>query len=134
MGKEFELFKGKNLSELFKDIYNNSVRNKKQLQGLLKEVSTFIKNTDSAERLVPVIKEYLDINVKNDEQLIKLAQIVQRLITAEDRAMASPGQGGFLPEEEKQQILQNLNDAAQGLQVQNDKIIKTIEQATPDLD
>ena len=71
MTAEYELFKGKTLSGLFEDIYNNSSRNKKQLEVLVKEVVGFIKDGDTAVELIPMIKEYLEINVKNDDQLVK---------------------------------------------------------------
>ena len=82
MSQDYELFEGKSLSSLFKDIYDNSVHNKKQLEVLVGEVAGFIKDGDMAIQLIPMIKEYLDINVKNDEQLVKLATVVQRLIAA----------------------------------------------------
>ena len=79
MSTEYELFKGKSLSSLFEDIYNNSKHNKHQLEVLVKEVTSFIKDGDMAVQLIPMIKEYLEINVKNDEQLVKPG-IVQRII------------------------------------------------------
>ena len=79
MAIDFEIFEGKTLSDVFKDIYDNSKNNKKQLEVLMKEVVGFIKDGDTAVQIVPMLKEYLEINVKNDEQLVKLATIVQRL-------------------------------------------------------
>jgi hypothetical protein len=80
MSQDYELFEGKSLSSLFKDIYDNSKHNKTQLEMLVKEVAGFIKDGDMAIQLIPMIKEYLEINVKNDEQLVKLATVVQRLL------------------------------------------------------
>ena len=82
MSTEFEIFEGKSLSSLFEDIYENSKTNKEQLTVLVAEVASFIKDGDMAVQLIPMIKEYLEINVKNDEQLVKLATIVQRMATA----------------------------------------------------
>ena len=65
MSNDYEIFEGKSLSSLFKDIYSNSKRNKTQLEILVKEVSGFIKDGDMAVQLIPMIKEYLDINVMN---------------------------------------------------------------------
>ena len=79
MAIDFEVFEGKTLSDVFKDIYDNSNRNKEQLEVLMKEVVGFIKDGDTAVQIIPMLKEYLEINVKNDEQLVKLATIVQRL-------------------------------------------------------
>ena len=106
MSIEFEIFEGKSLSSLFEDIYDNSKTNKEQLTVLVKEVAGFIKDGDMAVQLIPMIKEYLEINVKNDEQLVKLAQVVQRLIAAESRSGA---EGEFLlTDREKEQLVKDL--------------------------
>ena len=68
MAIDFEVFEGKSLSDIFKDIYDNSNKNKKQLEVLMKEVVGFIKDGDTAVQIIPMLKEYLEINVKNDEQ------------------------------------------------------------------
>ena len=78
MSADYEIFEGKTLSNLFQDIYKNSETNKKQLEVLIKEVVGFIKDGDTAVQIIPMIKEYLEINVKNDEQLVKLATLVQK--------------------------------------------------------
>ena len=84
MSNEYEIFKGKNLSSLFKDIYDNSQENRRQLEVLTKEIVQFIKDGDTAVQIIPMVKEYLEINVKNDEQLVKLAAIVQKIVAAEN--------------------------------------------------
>ena len=71
MSTDYELFKGKSLSSLFEDIYNNSKHNKTQLEVLVKEVTSFIKDGDMAVQLIPMIKEYLEINVT--KELLKLS-------------------------------------------------------------
>ena len=85
MAIDFEVFEGKTLSDVFKDIYDNSKTNKKQLEVLMKEVVGFIKDGDTAVQIIPMLKEYLEINVKNDEQLVKLATVVQRIATANSK-------------------------------------------------
>ena len=85
MAIDFEVFEGKTLSDVFKDIYDNSNKNKIQLEVLMKEVVGFIKDGDTAVQIIPMLKEYLEINVKNDEQLVKLATIVQRMATANSK-------------------------------------------------
>lgn len=77
--KSVELFEGKTLSDLFKEIYDNSAAKKQQIKELVAQLAPLIEGLGDATLLVPLIKDYLDIGVKNDEQLIKLAQIVQRL-------------------------------------------------------
>ena len=77
--KSVELFEGKTLSDLFKEIYDNSANKRNQIKELVASLSPLIQGIGDATILVPLIKEYLEIGVKNDEQLVKLAQIVQRL-------------------------------------------------------
>ena len=125
MANEYEIFEGKTLSSLFKDIYKNSEYNRKQLDVLTKEIVGFIKDGDTAIQIVPMIKEYLEINVKNDDQLIKMAGIVQRLISAENRGGAEDEFG--LSEEEKSQLLSGIEDTIKDIQVESDKIHSKIE-------
>ena len=125
MSTEFEIFEGKSLSSLFEDIYKNSKTNKTQLELLVKEVASFIKDGDMAVQLIPMIKEYLEINVKNDEQLVKLAQVVQRLIAAESRSGA---EGEFLlSDREKEQLVKDLDSVVGDLQKRTDDITQEIE-------
>ena len=74
MASDYEIFEGKSLSGLFKDIYENTKTNKTQLEVLMKEVVGFIKDGDTAVQIIPMLKEYLEINVKNDDQLVKVVQ------------------------------------------------------------
>jgi len=79
MDSDKEIFKGKKLSDLFEEIYNNSRETKSQVKGLIGELKPLIENIGDATLLVPMIKEYMEIGVKNDEHLIKLATVIQRI-------------------------------------------------------
>ena len=125
MAIDYEIFDGKSLSSLFKDIYDNTEYNRKQLDVLTKELVQFIKDGDTAVQIVPMIKEYLEINVKNDDQLVKMAGIVQRLISAEGKAGAENEYG--LSEKEKEQLLSGMEDTIIDIQKESDKIQSKIE-------
>ena len=125
MSIDYEIFEGKSLSSLFKDIYDNTEYNRKQLDVLTRELVQFIKDGDTAVQIVPMIKEYLEINVKNDDQLVKMAGIVQRLISSENRGGAEDEYG--LSEEEKQQLLSGIETTIKDIQIESDKIHKKIE-------
>ena len=120
MASNYEIFEGKSLSDLFKDIYDNSTRNKEQLEVLMKEVVGFIKDGDTAVQIIPMLKEYLEINVKNDDQLVKVAAIVQRIIAAESKGGLEDEFG--LSDAEKAQLLDAIEDAATDLQSHSDDI------------
>ena len=124
MAIEFEIFEGKTLSDVFKDIYDNSKRNKEQLEVLMKEVVGFIKDGDTAVQIIPMLKEYLEINVKNDEQLVKLATIVQRLANASKQG-DSEGEFG-LTDAEKEQLMSSIEETVNELQDHNDNILSKI--------
>jgi hypothetical protein len=125
MSHDYEIFEGKTLSDVFKDIYDNSKTNKKQLEVLMKEVVGFIKDGDTAVQIIPMLKEYLEINVKNDEQLVKLATVVQRIMAAEKRVSDSGDEFG-LSESEKQQLMDAIEHDVQELQIKKDEIDNSI--------
>ncbi|MBC8422011.1 MAG: hypothetical protein H8E03_01170 [Pelagibacteraceae bacterium] len=116
---EFKVFEGKSLSNLFEDIYVNSTDNKKQLDILIKEIVGFIKDGDTAVQLIPAIKEYLEIKVKNDDQLVKMAAIVQRLVSSETKN--SEDEFG-LSDSEKEQLMGSIEQIAQDAQGFTDEI------------
>tara|TARA_R100001082_G_C4318514_1_gene140026 strand:- start:196 stop:573 length:378 start_codon:yes stop_codon:yes gene_type:complete len=120
MSADYEIFEGKTLSDVFKDIYDNSKKNKEQLEVLMKEVVGFIKDGDTAVQIIPMLKEYLEINVKNDEQLVKLATIVQRL--AQGAAKGDSENEFGLSEKEKQQLMDNIHSTVEELQDESDNI------------
>ena len=125
MAKDYEIFEGKTLSDVFKDIYDNSKTNKTQLEVLMKEVVGFIKDGDTAVQIIPMLKEYLEINVKNDEQLVKLATIVQRITAAEKRISDSGDEFG-LSESQKEQLMNAIESDVQELQIKKDEIESSI--------
>jgi len=125
MSHDYEIFEGKTLSDVFKDIYDNSKTNKKQLEVLMKEVVGFIKDGDTAVQIIPMLKEYLEINVKNDEQLVKLATVVQRIMASEKRVTDSGDEFG-LTEAEKEQLMNAIESDVQELQIKKDEIENSI--------
>jgi|TARA_R100000315_G_C5133154_1_gene76124 hypothetical protein len=120
MANDYEIFDGKSLSDLFKDIYDNTARNKEQLEVLMKEVVGFIKDGDTAVQIIPMLKEYLEINVKNDDQLVKVASIVQRLISTENKGGAEEEFG--LSDAEKEQLMSAVEEVAADAQKHSDDI------------
>ena len=125
MANNYEIFEGKSLSDLFKDIYENTKTNKEQLEVLMKEVVGFIKDGDTAVQIIPMLKEYLEINVKNDDQLVKVAAIVQRIIAAESKGGSEDEFG--LSDKEKEQLMGAIEDAATDLQSHSDEITEDMK-------
>jgi len=107
------LFDDKSFSDLLKEIHGNQKKKAKQLAQLISELKPLVQSLGDATVVVPLIKEYMEISVKNDDQLIKMAAIVQRLSTG----TTNSGDGGLLTEEEMAQ-----------LQELTEEIAKTVEE------
>ena len=89
MSLDKEIFNGKTLSDLFSEIHDNSTSTRSQVKALIGELKPLIENIGDATLIVPMIKEYMEIGVKNDEALIKLATIIQRIETAQSKGDGS---------------------------------------------
>ena len=107
------LFDDKSFSDLLKEIHGNQRKKAKQLAQLISELRPLVQSLGDATVVVPLIKEYMEISVKNDDALLKMAAIVQRLSTG----TVNSGDGGLLTEEEMAQ-LQDLTE----------EIAKTVEE------
>lgn len=85
MSLDKEIFNGKTLSDLFGEIHQNSTNTRNQVKELIRELKPLIENIGDATLIVPMIKEYMEIGVKNDDALIKMATIIQRIVSAESK-------------------------------------------------
>ena len=104
MSLDSVIFGKKKFSDILSEIYDNQKKKEKQISGLISELKPLIADIGDATLIVPLIKDYMEIGVKNDEQLIKMATIIQRALnnsTSED----SMG----ITEEEKQQLMEELD-------------------------
>ena len=107
--QNIEIYKGKSFSALCKEIVVNQNEKKDQLDILVSELRTLIKTVNDAMIIVPLIKDYMDVGVKNDEQLVKLAAVIQRILT-KNTVSADGEMTGFLTEDEKRQIMKEIDD------------------------
>jgi len=101
MDFEAKIFGSKSFSDILKNIYDNSKEKERQIKDLITGLKPLITDTQTALMVVPLIKEYLDVSVKNDDSLIKMAGIVQR-------AMANSNGGNddnMLSEAEREQLM-----------------------------
>jgi hypothetical protein len=114
------IFEGKTFEDLSKDIYDNSSKKRKQIEILIKEMNKMITTIDDVILLAPIIKEYLEVGVKNDEQLVKLASIVQRILT---KSTGKDDDSLVLSDSEKQELIDTLQETANDIQSFNDKQI-----------
>jgi len=99
-----EIFEGKTLSNLFSEIYQNSKKKDEQINTLIGQLKGLIKNMTDATVIVPLIKDYIDASLKNDDHLIKMAGIIQR---ATNRSTETGGDFS-LSEDEKKQLMDSI--------------------------
>ena len=101
------IFDGKTSSDVFKEIYSNSKKKDKQINSLIAELKPLIQNIGDAPVVVPLIKEYLEVSVKNDEHLIKMMAVIQRL----NNSSTTSGDA-LLTDEELKQLQQIAEEVA----------------------
>lgn len=89
MDFEFELYKGKKYSDLLEDIVKNHKAKQTQIKALVGQLVDMVSEPGDAVIVVPLIKGYLDSDIKNDEALVKVAQIASKA------AMPTSGEGGL---------------------------------------
>jgi hypothetical protein len=99
------LFGKKTFADLLKEIHTNSSNKEREIRALIDNLKPFINSAGDAVIIVPLIKDYLDVSVKNDDLLIKMAGIVQRAINS--------NQGSddlLLSDSDKEMLFQSMNE------------------------
>ena len=129
MEKDFNIFGDKKFSDLSQEIYENSKLKKTQIDLLIQEVHSYIQGIEDIAIVGPILKELFDVGVKNDDNLLKLATVIQRIM---NKQLDLTEDTSLLSDEEKQELMDSLEEAAASLQdksdeMQVDKIRKRIE-------
>ena len=106
------LFDKKTISDVVKEIYGNSKKKEKQIGTLIAELKPLMQNLGDATVVVPLIKEYLEVGVKNDEHLIKMVAVVQRLLNSGGGGSDS----GALTDKEFEQLQQAAEEIQNSLE------------------
>lgn len=111
------LFGKKTFADLLKEIHTNSSNKEKEIRNLIDNLKPFINSAGDAVIIVPLIKDYLDVSVKNDDLLIKMAGIVQRAMNS--------NQGSdelLLSDLDKEMLFQSMNELDAQIKVELPKI------------
>jgi len=103
---EQPVFDNKTLSDVFKDIYKNTESKREQINTFILKLTQLIRTPEDAAVIAPVIKDFMEVNVKNDEHIVRVAQIAQRAMSIGAKASSSTD---LLTEEEKNQLLSNIS-------------------------
>ena len=84
------IFGNTSLSDLFKQIHKNNKDTDKQISEFIETLKPMAtSNAGSAVMLMPTVKDLIDVNVKNNEQLIKMAAIAQRAVSSNNSSADS---------------------------------------------
>jgi hypothetical protein len=105
MNEDDIIFDNVSFSDLMKDIYVTTKEKEKKINRLIDQLEPMINNISDATIAVPLIKDYLDISVKNDDHLLKMASVLQRLISNKSKG-SSGGDMLLLSEDEKMQLME----------------------------
>tara|TARA_R110002126_G_scaffold97983_6_gene227830 strand:- start:923 stop:1294 length:372 start_codon:yes stop_codon:yes gene_type:complete len=108
MDKDTVLFGDKSFADLMKNIYDNTKKKETQITALIDQLKPMIRNMTDASMMVPLIKEYLEVSVKNDDNLVKLTAIIQRLLIANTKTTSGDELG--LSEMERAQLMEAAQD------------------------
>lgn len=131
MNNEFELFKGTTFSDLMRDVYHNSKKKSRQIDTLIQELQPLVKNIGDATVIVPLIKDYLEVSVKNDDALVKLAAIVQRLVSVSSKD--DDGNEFGISDDERRRLLEEAEQEIKTIQ-KSATAIQPVKEQKKDLD
>ena len=120
MEKDIKIFGDKNFSDLSQEIYENSKLKKTQIDLLIQEVHGYIQGIEDIAIVGPIIKELMDVGIKNDDNLVKLATLYQRIISKQP---LDDSDVSLLSDEEKEQLMASLEDVSNDLQKKRDEIV-----------
>ena len=121
---EYVIFDDKTLSDVFKDIYKNTESKREQINTFVTKLVRQIRTPEDAAVISPIIKDFMEVNVKNDEHIVRIAQIAQRAIAIGTKAASSTE---LLTEEEKQQLLSNIKLEIDDLQQETTEVEDELE-------
>ena len=115
-----EIFGSKKFSDLLKDIYDNQKKKDRQINLLIADLKPMLNNIGDAAILVPAIKDFMEVGVKNDEHLVKLAAVIQRAMNEKGEESSS-----FLTDDEKEALLKGIQEIQE--EQEDNKIDRSVQ-------
>jgi len=103
---EVSAFGDTSLGDLLEEAHDRSQEQKELVERLVDQLADLMEDEDDAVAMVPLIKQYLEINVQNNEQLVKIAQVIQRMYNASIKQSGKEdGSGGpGFSDDEKEEL------------------------------
>ena len=90
MDLEFEVYKGKKFSSLCRDIVSNTERRRVFIEEQLKRLTPMITTLGEAMAVYPLMTDLINASTKNDEQLVKFAAIIEKVVNRAEANGESP--------------------------------------------
>ena len=118
---QIKLFGKKNFSDLLKEIHVNQKDKEAQLRSLIEGLKPLITSPGEATMIVPLIKEYMELAIKNDDHLIKMASVVQRALNSK---IADGDE--LLTDADKEMLfstLQELDTKVEDIEVKSEQVV-----------
>ena len=103
-----EVFEGTTLQDLLKEIHSLAEHRRNQITTVMDTLAKLITNVNDAAVIAPLVKDYMDVNVRSDEALIKIATVQQRIMVAEK--LAHSGGSDLLTDSEKEDLLASIRE------------------------
>lgn len=119
------IFDNKTLSDMFADVYKNTENKRNQINEYVKNMVKLIRTPEDAAVLGPVIKDFLEVNVKNDEHIVRLVTVAQRLAALNIKSSSNEF---VLSEDEKNQLLSNIKTEFDTIIAEKEEVEDMIEE------
>lgn len=120
----FPLFKGKTFSDILGDIYENQQSKKKNISALIEEMRKLVTKPSDVATIGPIITQLIEASISNDDSLIKIANIAQKLVLANTK---KAGDEGWLSEDDKRALLDELDATAKEITQNTEDKIEDLE-------
>lgn len=101
------VFGKKTMADICKDIYDNSKKKEKKIMELIDQLEPLVKNIGDATIVVPLIGQYMEIAVKNDDSVIKMANVAQKVMA---RSSTTEGESDGMTPQERAELLKLYDD------------------------
>lgn len=122
MGMDSVIFEGKTLADMFSDVYKNTNNKREQINQFVSSMVKLIRTPEDATVIGPIIKDFLEVNVKNDEHIVRLVQIAQRIVSMGTKDSSD----GMLSDFEKEQLLKNIKSEFETVMAEQDEFQTSI--------
>ena len=125
--KNPEVFEGKTFQDILREIHEHSAKKRDSIEKLMDTIANMIEKPNDAAILIPAVKDLIDIGIKNDEHLVKIATIVQRLMTADNASNVGATGEWVLSQEDRDKLLKEAKEVAVGADDDIEKVSDKIE-------